>query len=75
MKRLFKDSRPSGEACVALVIRKVFTLFSSDINECDNDIPGLCSQVCHNTRGSFKCSCLEGYVLDPDGRKCRASGM
>ena len=43
-----------------------------DINECE--IPGICSQVCRNTKGSFKCSCLEGYVLDLDGRKCRSSG-
>lgn len=35
----------------------------------------MCSQICHNTKGSFKCSCLDNYVLDPDGRKCRATGM
>lgn len=43
-----------------------------DINECE--IPGMCSQGCYNTKGSFKCSCIEGYELDPDGRKCRAKG-
>lgn len=48
-------------------------LFVLDINECE--IPGMCSQICHNTKGSFKCSCLDNYVLDPDGRKCRATGM
>lgn len=47
--------------------------FSSlDINECE--IPGMCSQLCYNTKGGFKCSCMDGYRLDPNGRKCRAEG-
>ena len=52
---------------------RYYVLFILDINECE--IPGMCSQICHNTKGSFKCSCLDNYVLDPDGRKCRATGM
>lgn len=31
------------------------------INECE--IPGLCSQMCTDTKHGFKCSCAEGYQL------------
>uniref|UniRef100_UPI00358DDFAF very low-density lipoprotein receptor-like n=1 Tax=Myxine glutinosa TaxID=7769 RepID=UPI00358DDFAF len=41
----------------------------TDINECTK--PGLCSQICTNTKGSYKCSCLPGYGRGPRGR-CRA---
>lgn len=67
MKCFFKDLWFFGEVCVVFVICNVFILFFLDINECDNDILGLCSQVCYNMRGSFKCFCFEGYVLDFDG--------
>ena len=43
-----------------------------DINECA--IPGVCSQICTNTKGSFKCSCVAGYYLEPDRRTCKADG-
>ena len=39
-----------------------------DINECD--IIGQCSQICTNTKGSYKCSCTSDYVLSPNGRNC-----
>jgi len=32
-----------------------------DVDECD-DIP--CHQICHNTPGSYQCSCYDGYELD-----------
>ena len=45
----------------------------ADVNECDT--PGSCSQICNNTKGSFKCSCLSGYSLDPQYRGfCKALG-
>lgn len=41
-----------------------------DVNECDTY--GSCSQMCVNTEGSYTCSCVEGYVLQPDNKSCKA---
>lgn len=47
--------------------------YISDINECE--IPGSCSQTCYNTKGGYKCECLDGYMLEPNNNKrCRAKG-
>ena len=45
--------------------------FVLDIDECKNQ-PNLCGPVgtCHNTRGSFRCSCPTGYKVDMTGEKC-----
>ena len=45
----------------------------ADFDECKLD--STCSQKCHNTEGSYKCSCVEGYMLKSDGRGCKALGM
>lgn len=48
-------------------------IYISDINECE--IPGSCSQTCFNTKGGYKCECLDGYMLEPNNNKrCRAKG-
>lgn len=48
-------------------------IYISDINECE--IPGSCSQTCYNTKGGYKCECLDGYMLEPNNnRRCRAKG-
>lgn len=44
----------------------------ADTNECAFD--GACSQQCINTEGSFQCACVQGYILRPDGRTCKALG-
>lgn len=41
-----------------------------DLNECDP--PGLCSQHCTNTKGSYFCSCAPGYILESDKHTCKA---
>ncbi len=33
---------------------------------------GTCSQTCTNTDGSYTCSCVEGYLVQPDNRSCKA---
>lgn len=43
-------------------------LFLTDINECTG--ANNCEQVCHNTVGSYYCSCRKGYVLASDNKKC-----
>ncbi|CAD5112969.1 DgyrCDS2174 [Dimorphilus gyrociliatus] len=40
-----------------------------DIDEC-KAIPSPCSQRCVNTRGSYRCECYDGFILDDSGRKC-----
>ena len=47
---------------------KYFVL-SPDINECTTH-KHRCSQLCHNTDGSYRCSCLSGYILAPDHMMC-----
>ena len=40
-----------------------------DVDECQVDEP--CSQLCTNTKGSYECSCVAGYVLQQDQRTCK----
>lgn len=42
-----------------------------DIDECDE--PDVCSQICINTRGGYKCECHPGYQIEKH-YYCRASG-
>ena len=43
----------------------------ADDNEC---LLGTarCVQNCHDTPGSYTCSCRAGYSLDPDGFSCNS---
>ena len=40
------------------------TLLHLDINECLVIIPCAVNAECHDTEGSFECSCLPGYSGD-----------
>ncbi|XP_058975127.1 putative vitellogenin receptor [Musca domestica] len=44
-----------------------------DIDECVEQF-GVCSQMCINTLGSYRCQCDEGYMLKEDNRTCEAVG-
>ncbi|XP_058886616.1 pro-epidermal growth factor isoform X2 [Acipenser ruthenus] len=41
-----------------------------DIDECLEGGLGTCGQICHNTPGSYICSCLPGYTLDDNTWSC-----
>ena len=58
---------PSDDNC--LIMLSSF----ADVNECNEF--GSCSQICENTKGSFKCHCIDGYMIEPDKRTCKAVGM
>lgn len=45
-------------------------LCPTDFDECM--VYGTCSQTCTNTEGAYTCSCVEGYLLQPDNRSCKA---
>lgn len=44
-------------------------LFCADINECRMEIDS-CSENCHDTVGSYTCSCNAGYTLNSNGFTC-----
>ncbi|XP_075458989.1 low-density lipoprotein receptor-related protein 2-like [Ascaphus truei] len=46
----------------------------SDINECKEYDPSPCSQSCINANGTYSCACHPGYLLEPDGYKCKVIG-
>ncbi|KAL3867641.1 hypothetical protein ACJMK2_040515 [Sinanodonta woodiana] len=48
------------------------TEICKDIDECSLD-HRVCSQICQNTKGSYKCSCYEGYTLEKHYH-CRVDG-
>lgn len=48
----------------------MWAMFGSDFDECS--VYGTCSQSCTNTLGSYSCSCVEGYLPQPDNRSCKA---
>ncbi|GCC23412.1 hypothetical protein chiPu_0001807 [Chiloscyllium punctatum] len=43
-----------------------------DIDECQNS--GMCSQICVNLEGSYKCECHSGYHMDLTNSICKAIG-
>ena len=45
------------------------TFVYSDIDECATDNGG-CEQNCTNSKGSYECSCKDGYELDDDKKGC-----
>ncbi|XP_078064837.1 complement C1r subcomponent-like [Mustelus asterias] len=45
-----------------------------DIDECSkaDEEDSVCDQICHNSLGSYFCSCHHGYQLQADGKSCKA---
>lgn len=44
--------------------------FPPDIDECSRKNETLCSQICVNTPGSYRCDCETGFYLEEDGKTC-----
>ncbi len=44
----------------------------TDIDECGESISG-CAQLCHNTVGSYSCSCDIGYTLGSNNHSCEGT--
>lgn len=49
-------------------------LTCTDIDECAEIQPDVCSHNCLNTLGSYLCQCHPEYILEPDGQSCKTSG-
>ncbi|KAM4634278.1 collagen and calcium-binding EGF domain-containing protein 1 isoform 2-T2 [Polymixia lowei] len=41
-----------------------------DIDECASKNTTVCSQICINSMGSYRCECEKGYFLEEDGTTC-----
>ncbi len=58
--------------CISALFLMLFWWSSPDIDECEN--PDVCSQICINLKGDYKCECYEGYEMDPVTKACKAVG-
>ena len=62
-----------GLTCTGKSIRYLIpvhgTLICVDVDECTTNNGG-CDQNCHNTVGSYYCTCNIGYLLDDDEHGC-----
>lgn len=45
-----------------------------DIDECLLTEGTICSQICINSAGSYKCDCYKGYSLRKDEITCKTTG-
>ena len=48
---------------------RINNIMHTDVDECTVN-NGNCDQDCHNTYGSYYCTCGSGWRLDPDGHTC-----
>ncbi|XP_078716677.1 prolow-density lipoprotein receptor-related protein 1-like isoform X3 [Lampetra fluviatilis] len=51
--------------------RKATTSICEDVNECAQF--GVCTQLCNNTKGSYKCNCSKNYIKGLH-HSCKAEG-
>lgn len=60
---------------LSLLISFHACLLFTDINECLIAGSNQCNQNCHNTVGSYTCSCRDGYSLDSNRFGCSGRHM
>lgn len=46
-----------------------YSIINLDVNECSNNNGG-CNRFCHNTFGSYYCTCNDNEQLDVDNHTC-----
>ena len=64
---------PAGAECLCAAGERLNgTSECVDIDECA--VPGKCSQMCHNTKGSYFCSCAPGYNQTNHKHGCKPAG-
>lgn len=62
-------NKPGGFECICKAGYSTRNGQCVDVNEC---VSGPCEHECHNTHGSYKCSCYDGYRVDPkSANKCK----
>ena len=61
--------KPLGSTHIAVTRGLTVFCFSVDIDECTK-ANGGCNHTCHNTNGSYYCTCKEGFILKEDQRTC-----
>ena len=52
---------------------RFFLFFLKDVNECEGS--NKCDHVCHNSVGSYYCSCKKGFVLAADKQQCIGNAL
>ncbi|XP_054466107.1 low-density lipoprotein receptor-related protein 2 [Anoplopoma fimbria] len=67
---------PQGTRCRCAAGFKLMEdgLTCADIDECEGRWPGVCSQLCINTLGSYQCDCHPGYIMEMGGHHCKITG-
>ena len=65
-----------GRTCRGIGFSKIHIAYTSfmessllDINEC-REGTDLCAQNCHNSVGSYVCTCVDGFIISIDGMNC-----
>ncbi|KAG7505390.1 low-density lipoprotein receptor [Solea senegalensis] len=67
-----KDLKIGYECLCPAGFRLVDQKRCEDIDECAE--ADVCSQICINHDGGYKCECEEGYQVDPSTKACKAVG-
>lgn len=62
-QNLWLSNKTAEKVCVHIFLNE---MSFADLNECGLK-PRPCEHRCMNTHGSYKCYCLNGYMLMPDG--------
>uniref|UniRef100_A0A3B5LM11 Uncharacterized protein n=1 Tax=Xiphophorus couchianus TaxID=32473 RepID=A0A3B5LM11_9TELE len=43
----------------------------ADVDECDDQAQSVCSHLCINAAGSYKCECQPGFIMEADEYQCK----